>query len=135
MENEEVVPMDTLAKVYLKIRTKMQAMTKEYETALAELQAQRDEIAGVMRDNMKALGLKSVRTEYGTVIMSVKTRYDTQDWDSFKQFVVQHNAVDLLERRIAQKNMAKFLEDNPELLPPGLNSDSKYEVTVRKPTN
>lgn len=134
MSADEQIPMDRLAKVYIKIRSKMQLLTKEYEAALADLQSQRDEIANVMRESMKAQGLKSVRTDYGTVIMAVKTRYDTQDWDSFKQFVVEHNAVDLLERRIAQKNMAKFLEDNPELVPPGLNSESKYEVTVRKPT-
>lgn len=135
MSENDVIPMDTLAKVYLKIRGKMQALTKEYEAALADLQAKRDEVAGAMRDNMKALGIKSVRTDYGTVIMSIKTRYETHDWESFHKFVVQNDAVDLLERRIAQKNMAKFLEENPDKLPPGLNSDSKYEVTVRKPTN
>jgi hypothetical protein len=127
--------MDTLAKVYLKIRARKQKLTKEYEASLADLEQQRDEIAKAMRDNMKMLGLKSVRTDYGTVIMSVKTRYETTDWESFHKFVVENDAVDLLERRIAQKNMAKYLEDNPDKLPPGLNSDSKYDVTVRKPTN
>ncbi len=135
MSEEKVIPMDTLAKVYLKIRARKQKLTKEYEASLADLEQQRDEIAKAMRDNMKMLGLKSVRTDYGTVIMSVKTRYETTDWESFHKFVVENDAVDLLERRIAQKNMAKYLEDNPDKLPPGLNSDSKYDVTVRKPTN
>jgi ribosomal protein L4 len=135
MSEEKVIPMDTLAKVYLKIRASKQKLTKEYEASLADLEQQREEIASVMRENMKMLGLKSVRTDYGTVIMSVKTRYETTDWESFHKFVVENDAVDLLERRIAQKNMAKYLEDNPDKLPPGLNSDSKYDVTVRKPTN
>jgi ribosomal protein L4 len=135
MSEEKVIPMDTLAKVYLKIRASKQKLTKEYEASLADLEQQREEIANVMRENMKMLGLKSVRTDYGTVIMSVKTRYETTDWESFHKFVVENDAVDLLERRIAQKNMAKYLEDNPDKLPPGLNSDSKYDVTVRKPTN
>jgi hypothetical protein len=135
VSEEKVIPMDTLAKVYLKIRARKQKLTKEYEASLADLEQQRDEIAKAMRDNMKMLGLKSVRTDYGTVIMSVKTRYETTDWESFHKFVVENDAVDLLERRIAQKNMAKYLEDNPDKLPPGLNSDSKYDVTVRKPTN
>jgi len=40
----------------------------------------------------------------------------------------------LLEKRIAQGNMAKFLEENPGLLPPGLNSNTEYGISVRKPT-
>jgi hypothetical protein len=30
--------------------------------------------------------------------------------------------------------MAKFLEENPALMPPGLNSDTEFDVSVRKPS-
>jgi hypothetical protein len=68
------------------------------------------------------------------VVLSTKTRFNTNDWDSFKQFILAHEAVDLLEKRIAQGNMATFLEENPGLVPPGLNSHSEYAISVRKPT-
>jgi hypothetical protein len=68
------------------------------------------------------------------VILATKTRYYTQDWSSFKDFILEHDAVDLLEKRIAQSNMAQFLEQNPGLVPPGLNSDTEYDVTVRRPS-
>ena len=132
MTTEDLVPMDRLAKIYLKIRTSVQLLTQDYEKQKAGLEAQKSEIANAMRDQMKALGSKSVKTEYGTVMLGVKTRYTTQDWDSFKDFCIKNNTIDLLERRIAQRNMAKWLEENPEDVPPGLNSDSEYEVTVRK---
>jgi hypothetical protein len=134
MTTEEMIPMDKLAKIYLKIRTRVQLLTQEYEKEKAGLEAQKAEIANAMRDQMKALGSKSVKTEYGTVMLGVKTRYSTQDWDAFKDFCISNNTIDLLERRIAQRNMAKWLEENPEDVPPGLNSDSEYEVTVRKPS-
>lgn len=134
MTTEDLVPMDRLAKIYLKIRTKVQLLTQDYEKQKAGLEAQKTEVANAMRDQMKALGSKSVKTEYGTVMLGVKTRYTTQDWDSFKDFCIKNNTIDLLERRIAQRNMAKWLEENPEDVPPGLNSDSEYEVTVRKPS-
>jgi hypothetical protein len=41
--------------------------------------------------------------------------------------------VDLLEKRIAQINMANFLEENPNVVPPGLNSSTEYDITVTKP--
>jgi hypothetical protein len=132
--SEEAIPLDKLALIYRKIRDKIAALTKEYDTQVELLKAQQDEVKFAMKDQMKALGVKSVRTDLGTVTLTTKTRYNTQDWDSFKDFVLEHRLVDLLEKRIAQTNMATFLQDNPTLVPPGLNSNSEYAVSVRKPT-
>ena len=131
------LPMDKLAKVYRKIRATMQDLTKKYEAELAVLEEQRATIANAIKDQMLASGSKSVNTEYGTVILSTKTRYYTQDWASFKKFVLAQgvDGLDLFEKRIAQTNMSNFLQANPGVVPPGLNSDSEYVVTVRKPTN
>ena len=38
------------------------------------------------------------------------------------------------ERAFQQEIMAQFLEENPTLVPPGLNSDTVYQISVRKPT-
>jgi multidrug efflux pump subunit AcrB len=126
--------MDKLAKVYLRIRGAKAELTTQYEAELAELDKQEDEIENAMKTQMMALGTKSMKTDAGTVMLGTKTRYTTQDWGSFKDFVIQNDAVDLLERRIAQRNMAQFLEENPTLVPPGLNSDTEYQISVRKPT-
>ena len=132
--DEEAIPLDKLAQIYRKIREKIDALTKEYDTQVETLKAQQDEIKNAMKDQMKALGVTSVRTPEGTVVLSVKTRYSTQDWDEFKKFVLANEAIELLEKRIAQTNMAQFLEENPGSMPPGLNSSSEYDISVRKPT-
>ncbi len=132
--DKEAIPLDRLAKVYRKLRGKITELTQEYDTAVELLKGQQDEIKNAMKDQMKALGVTSVRTLEGTVVLSVKTRYSTQDWDEFKKFVIAHEAIELLEKRIAQTNMAQFLEENPGLVPPGLNSSSEYDISVRKPT-
>lgn len=132
--SEENIPLDKLARVYRKIYAKVQDLTKEYESKIEELKAQQDEIKNAMKDQMMALGTNSVKTNEGTIILAQKVRYYTDDWDSFKQFVVDNDALDLFERRISQKNMALFLEDNPGLVPAGLSSLSEVSVTVRKPT-
>jgi len=131
----ETIPLDRLAKIYRKIRDEITALTQEYDSKVEALKAQQDEIKNAMKDMMKTMGVKSVRTAQGTVVMSVKTVYDTNDWDSFKKFVIEHDAVDLLQKRIAQLNMKQFLEENPGLVPPGLNSNAEYDISVRKPTN
>jgi hypothetical protein len=133
--SEEVVPLDKLAKVYRKIKTQIDTLTQEYDTQVEALKAQQDQIKYAMKDTMKTLGVSTVRTEFGTVSLVTKTRYSTQDWDSFKKFILEHEVVDLLEKRIAQTNMANFLEENPGVLPPGLNAMTEYDISVRKPTN
>lgn len=132
--DEEAIPLDKLAQIYRKIREKIDALTKEYDTQVETLKAQQDEIKFALKDQMKAMGVKSVQTTYGTVSLVTKTRYSTQDWDSFKRFVIEHEVVDLLEKRIAQTNMANFLEENPTLVPPGLNSTTEFDISVRKPS-
>jgi len=129
----ETVPMDKLARIYIKIRNRVQELNQEYETQIEELKVQQAEIANAMKDQMLALGSTTLRTDSGTIMLSKKTRYNTSDWDEFKRFMVEHDAIDLLEKRIAQTNMSKFLEENPGLVPPGLNSDTEYAVSVRKP--
>jgi hypothetical protein len=131
---DEAIPLDKLVKIYRKLRTKMTELTQKYDTETEVLSAQQDEIRNAIKDQMKAMGVTSVRTTEGTAVMSVKTRYTTQDWDSFKKFMIEHEAIDLLEKRIAQLNMKQFLEENPGVVPPGLNSSSEYDISVRKPT-
>jgi hypothetical protein len=124
----EVIPLDKLVAIHAKIKAKMEAL----DSQLAELDETRTQVRLAIKDQMKALGLTSVHTSTGTVSLMKKTRYNTQDWDSFKAFVLEHQVVDLLEKRIAQTNMAQFLEENPGVLPPGLNSVTEFDIRVTK---
>ena len=128
------VPMNKLAKVYRKMAAEIQRLTAEYDAKIEHIRNQQEAVKTALKDQMLVLGTTSVRTDSGTVVLSTKTRYQTQDWDSFKEFIKEHDAIDLLEKRIAQTNMATFLKDNPGVLPPGMNSTTEYQISVRKPT-
>ncbi|MBV5268145.1 MAG: hypothetical protein JZU67_06540 [Burkholderiaceae bacterium] len=128
------VPMDKLAKVYRRMQSRVQELTAQYESEIEDIKRQQDVVKIALKDQMLKLGVSSVRTDQGTVVLSTKTRYNTQDWDSFKEFIKEHDALDLLEKRIAQTNMATFLSENPSLVPAGLNSMTEYAISVRKPT-
>ena len=131
---DEVIPMDRLAKVYVKIRDRISDITKVYETEVETLKAQQAQVSSTMKDQLRGMGSLSAKTEYGTVSLITKTRYYAMDKDAFKRFVIENDAADLYEQRVAQKNMAEFLEKNPGNIPPGLNIVSEIEVSVRKPT-
>ena len=129
MEMEEI-PLDRLVRIYMKMRMSIQELDGQIES----IKEQQQEVKNEIKDRMRSMGTKSLKTDYGTVSLAEKTRYYTQDWDSFKRFVIEHDAVDLLEKRIAQLNMRTFLEENPALVPPGLNSDTEFDISVRKPS-
>ena len=131
---DEVIPLSELARIYRKMKARMDELTKAYDTEVETIKEKLDLVKIEIKDQMKAQGATSIKTDFGTISLVTKTRYSTQDWDSFKRFVVDNDVVDLLEKRIAQANMSKFLEENPSLVPPGLNSMSEYEIRVVKPT-
>ena len=127
-DENEGLTLDRLVKIHGKIKARIEALDAE----IAALDEQRTEVRLAIKDQMKAQGLKTVNTTSGTVSLVTKTRYNTQDWDSFKKFILENEVVDLLEKRIAQTNMATFLEENPGVVPPGLNSVTEYDVRVTK---
>ena len=128
------VPLDKLAKVYRKMSAEVKKLTQDYDTAVAAIKAQQDTVKTAIKDEMLRLGVKSVRTDGGTISLSTKTCYSTDDWDAFKEFIKENDALELLEKRIAQTNMATFLEENPGKVPAGLNTFTEYAVSVRKPS-
>lgn len=132
MSNEENVSTDKLAEIYIKIRDKRAELKEKFEQEDEELKAQQDLLAEKMLEVCSTNNADSIKTPAGTIIRKVDTRYWTTDWDSMYQFIQEHDAYPLLEKRLHQSNLKQFLEENPNLLPAGLQADSKYTVVVRR---
>lgn len=128
----EDIATDKLAEIYIKIRDKRAELKEKYESEDVELKAQQDLLAEKMLDICRDMNADSIKTPAGTIIRKVDTRYWTTDWDSMYQFIVENDAYPLLEKRLHQTNLKQFLEENPNLLPAGLQADSKYTVVVRR---
>ena len=128
----EDITTDKLAEIYIKIRDKRAELKEKYEAEDVELKNQQDLLAEKMLDVCREINADSIKTPAGTIIRKVDTRYWTTDWDSMYEFIQEHDAYPLLEKRLHQTNLKQFLEENPELLPAGLQADSKYTVVVRR---
>lgn len=132
MSDEVNLSADKLAEVYIKIRDARAKLKEEYEEQDAIAKEQQDLIAEQMLAICKEQNADSIKTQAGTIIRKVDTRYWTSDWESMYDFIHEHDAYPLLEKRIHQTNMRQFLEENPDLLPAGLMTDSKYTIVVRR---
>jgi hypothetical protein len=127
------IPIGKLAETYVKIRAAKQKLKDEYDKKIGDLEEQMALVSGALRDFLLKQKAESMRTEAGLVVLTTQTRYWPSDWDAFNHFVKEEDALFLFEKRVHQGNMKKFLEDNPEKIPPGLNADTQYVIAVRKP--
>lgn len=128
----DAIDLDRLVSTYVKIRDKKNELAAQFHAQEEELNGKLDVLKAALLEHCQANGVESVRTASGTFYRSVKKKYWTSDWESMNKFILEHEAVDLLEKRLHQGNMKQFLEENQDLLPPGLNVDSEYTVTVRR---
>lgn len=124
--------LDTLTAVYLKMRDAKDDLTSKYKQQVAQIEEQMSVIEAELLETCKTMNASSIRTPHGTVVRSVKSRYWTNDWDSMYNFIKEHGAFGLLEKRLHQTHMKDFLEENPQLLPIGLNVENEYTVVVRR---
>jgi hypothetical protein len=126
------VSVDIMVKVYTRVRDKRAELKAAFDEEDKALQAQLDKVKQGLLEYCKEHGVESVRTAHGLFYRTVKTRYWTNDWESFYGFMREHGTMELLEKRIHQMNMKEFMEQNPDAHPPGLNIDSEYEITIRR---
>jgi hypothetical protein len=124
---------DELVEAYLLVRSERDRLRNEYELADARLKEDMTKLEMVMLDMCNAVNADSIKTRHGTVMRKLNERFFCQDWDNFYKFVLDNEAVQLLERRIHQSNFKEFLKENEnDGLPPGVNVMREYGVSVRK---
>jgi hypothetical protein len=69
----------------------MTQLTQEYDTQAEVLKGQQDEIKIAIKDRMKAMGVTSVTSPEGLCpCREDSTTYTTNDWASFKDFILEH---------------------------------------------
>ena len=124
---------DELVETYLQIRTAREKLLRDYEAADLALKEDMLKLEAVMLEMCNAVNADSIKTKHGTVMRKLNERFFCQDWDNFYKFVLDNEAVQLLERRIHQGNLKEFLKDHEgDGLPPGVNVMREFGISVRK---
>tara|TARA_B100001057_G_C22362138_1_gene761260 strand:- start:65 stop:475 length:411 start_codon:yes stop_codon:yes gene_type:complete len=126
------IPLKKMTEVYLKIKDKREKLSAEFKEADEKLISQQNKIKSALLGYLKENDIKSVKTDVGTFYRTVKQKYWTSDWESMHKFILEHEVPEFLDKRLNQKNVREFLEENPDLLPKGLNVDAEFALTIRK---
>tara|TARA_R110000796_G_scaffold24808_2_gene70431 strand:- start:13346 stop:13735 length:390 start_codon:yes stop_codon:yes gene_type:complete len=120
---------DNLAAMYLKMREAIQ--NKEEE--IKEIKGEQEIVTAQLLALCEEQNTDGLTTPSGTISRRVLSRFWTSDWEKMYEFIKEHDATHILEKRIHNGNMTEFLVENPDLCPSGLQSDRRYAISVRKP--
>jgi len=124
---------EELVSDYLEIRKLRESLKARYEAEDEQFKDAMAEIEAAMLSICNESNMNGFLTTNGTVIRQIKERYFCTDWDNFKKFVEQEGSIDLLERRIHQRNFKEFMTERAgEGLPPGVNALREFDIVVRK---
>ena len=119
---------DRLVKAYIKLRDAIEEKERE-KSKLKELQEQ---IAQELLARCEEVGGNISIPNVGRVTRRVSKRYWTSNWPALYEIIKKHDAFHLLHQRITNSAMEQFLEENPDIMPEGLNLDSEQTVVVTR---
>lgn len=124
---------EQLVEAYVNIRDERARILRDFEMKDAELKQDLEQLKIVLLSACNEVNADSIKTAQGTVMRKLNERFFCNDWDSFRKFVIDNDAVELLERRIHQGNFKQFMSGHEgDGLPPGVNVMREYDITVRR---
>jgi hypothetical protein len=121
-----------MVQVYVKIRDRRSELKKAFEAEDNALKAKQELLENTMMGGLDTMGVESIRTEHGTVYKSETMIPSAADWAAVYAYIREHDAFEMLEKRLTRKAVKEFMEAHDGGLPPGVQVFRKYEVNVRR---
>lgn len=126
------VPIDTLVKIYVKIRDAKSAAKKVFEAQEAEFNEKMAIVATELKARAQAEGVEGFKTEFGTVYLSETMKTSCADWAAFGDFLKTHDPLEFMEKRISSTAVKEYMKQNEGQLPPGVSIFKEIEARVRR---
>jgi len=117
---------------YLKLRDKKASINAQAKAQTDVLDQQLGKMEAWIKEQADAQGVTSFRTVHGTAFLTTTDYASVADWDAVLQFVKEHDAYDMLEKRISKQAVRGYIELNKSV-PAGVNYGTRLDVNIRKP--
>ena len=126
--------LDEIVGRYVALRDKKEEIAKRQKAELKPYNDALDKIEAAMLEYFNRSGSESCKTAAGTAFTSTRTSATVADREAFFGWVLEHDALDMLESRCAKLAVEQYLESTGEL-PPGINRRVEKIVCVHRPKN
>lgn len=111
---------------------KKSELTNEYNKQNAKLQEMLVDVETQIRASMNASGLKSARTDAGTVTLRTSTKYNVSDWEEIDALVKETGDTSFYQRRLSTTRLRQYLDEGNDM-PEGIVQQDMIEVSITKP--
>lgn len=123
-----------IVKAHINIRDARAALKRDFEASDKDLKDAQTKLESAMLDHINKHGMESVRTENGTFYVQEEITPSASDWDAVYRWIAEHDAWDLLERRLKKTFIKEYAEAHGGGLPPGVSVFRERVVRVRRPS-
>lgn len=128
----EITSINDALHAFNKIEDKRDEIRTAYEKQDSKLRAARDQLEMYLLEQMKEMGLQSFELP-GEGVASIKTkrRFGVADWSLFWDWVVENKCPHMMQKRLLDTAVQKYLDDTGGL-PPAVNTEARLTISVTK---
>ena len=137
MTDEPEFNADEITGQYLYVRNARAARSAAAAKDDAVFKEELTRLEGIMGKWLDKVGLKTAPCVHGTFYKEVEILPAADDWDTFYEWIKEHDAFQFLHKRITAVEVSKYMEahkDEETSLPPGIRVEKKWKVIVRATT-
>lgn len=123
--------MDKRIAQFIALRDIIKREDDAHKAKMKEIKGVLEKLTGVIQTFMATNNLENLKTKSGTCYTTTKRTASLADPEVFMNYVIEHSAFDLLDRRANSTAVADFVKKN-KALPPGCNLNTIETVGVRR---
>lgn len=119
---------------YVALRDRIDAENKAHKDRMAKANTTLNKLNAKMLEILEAGGATSIKSEHGTVYRTMKKSATVGDMDTFRNFVINNQAFELVDMRANATTVEDYCHEHNGNLPPGVNFSQFATVGVRRGT-
>jgi hypothetical protein len=126
------VTVDKVIAKYMRLRERKAAIEAEVKEQLEAVKADMLKLEAWLKQKLDEDGLTSFKTDHGTAFLTTTDFANVEDWDATLKFIIEHEAYDMLQRRVSKDAVRAYIDDTKEV-PAGIKYGTKLDINIRKP--
>lgn len=124
---------DQIVGLFIKIRTKIADVNKEYDAQLQHLRGQQQQVSAELLRRLHERGATQTKTAAGTAFISEQMSITIADDDAYGAFVLAEQDYSYYQKRAKVERVKEYMTAHNGELPPGLNVFRELTINVRAP--
>ena len=126
------ISVNEVIKKYVFVRDQKELLDKEYKDKIKEFKLVLGKLEAWIKAKADKDGVESFKSISGTAYITTVSHVSVGNWDAILGFIREHNAYDMLQKRLSKTAVCSHIEEHGDT-PPGVDYSSEMKVNIRRP--